>query len=343
MASPWFSRTGATCLRRVRSALTPAATARPGAKGTIRRCCRGRTATISTCSRIMRSATPSSCSSRPSSSASTRSAKLRPRPSSRAARSTASASASGSTIRSSPRRSGRHHQFAARPIIRGRVFRRRSVRRSARAISPTSPTARSACRSRDSSWISACATNLPQRDTYRAVVGLRGTFNDDWTYEISANYGRDNEATTILGNVDIARLLFAMDAGRNPATGQIQCRAQFDPTAQIDVIGDATKLAGDIAACVPYNPIGSGTNNEAARQYIVRDTISHAHLDQLVLSAFMSGDFEPVVQLAGRPGRVRDRRRISAGEIVLPGRSVHRAAGSPSTTPCRPSARLRSR
>ena len=94
-----------------------------------------------------------------------------------------------------------------------------------------------------------------RRDTYRAVVGVRGTFNDDWTYEISANYGRDNEATTVLGNVDLQRLLFSLDAGRNPATGQIQCRAQFDPTAQIDLIGDPTKLAGDIAACVPYNPI----------------------------------------------------------------------------------------
>jgi outer membrane receptor protein involved in Fe transport len=139
------------------------------------------------------------------------------------------------------------------------------------------------------------------RDTYRAVAGLRGTFNDDWTYEISANYGRDNEDTTVLGNVDIARLLFALDAGRNPATGQIQCRAQFDPTAQIDVIGDPTKLAQDIAACVPYNAVGGGANNEAARQYIVRDTISRAHLDQLVLSAFMSGDSSQWFSLPGGP------------------------------------------
>src|SRR5207253_2111530 len=104
-----------------------------------------------------------------------------------------------------------------------------------------------------------------QRDTYRVVAGLRGTFNDDWSYEISANYGRVNEATTVLGNVDLQRLLLAMDAGRNPTTGAIQCRSQFDPTAQIDYDGDATKLAGDIAACVPYNAIGAGTNNEAAR------------------------------------------------------------------------------
>jgi outer membrane receptor protein involved in Fe transport len=139
-----------------------------------------------------------------------------------------------------------------------------------------------------------------RRETYRGVIGLRGTFNDDWTYEISANYGRVNEDTTVLGNVDIARLLFALDAGRNPATGQIQCRAQFVPAAQIDIIGDAAKLASDIAACVPYNPIGSH-DNEAARQYIVNDTVSRAHLDQLVFNAFVSGDTSQWFSLPGGP------------------------------------------
>lgn len=143
-----------------------------------------------------------------------------------------------------------------------------------------------------------------RRETYRGVVGLRGTFNDDWSYEISANYGRVNEETTVLGNVDIARLLFAMDAGidpLNPGAG-IQCRAKFVPAAQIDVIGDAAKLAADIAACVPYDPIGR-RNNAAARAYIVNDTVSRATLDQLVFSAFASGDTSEWFSLPGGPVR----------------------------------------
>ena len=139
-----------------------------------------------------------------------------------------------------------------------------------------------------------------RRETWRGVVGLRGSFNEDWTYEVSANYGRVNEDTTILGNVDIARLLFALDAGRDPATGQIRCRAQFVPAAQIDVIGDPAKLAADIAACVPYNPIGR-TDNSAARAYITRDTVSHATLDQLVFNAFISGDSSQWFSLPGGP------------------------------------------
>ncbi|HEY5721997.1 MAG TPA: TonB-dependent receptor [Allosphingosinicella sp.] len=142
------------------------------------------------------------------------------------------------------------------------------------------------------------------RETWRVVGGLRGTFNDDWSYEVSANYGKVTEDTTVLGNVDIARLLFAMDVGVNPANGQIQCRAQFDPAAQIDVIGDAAKLAEDIAACVPYNPIGyNPAGNAAARDYITRDTVSHATLDQLVFSAFMSGDTSEWFELPGGPVR----------------------------------------
>jgi outer membrane receptor protein involved in Fe transport len=143
-----------------------------------------------------------------------------------------------------------------------------------------------------------------RRETYRGVVGLRGTFNDDWSYEISANYGRVNEETTVLGNVDIARLLFAMDAGidpLNPGAG-IQCRAKFLASAQIDVIGDPAKLASDIAACVPYDPIGR-RDNSAARAYIVHDTTSRATLDQLVFSAFASGDTSEWFTLPGGPVR----------------------------------------
>jgi outer membrane receptor protein involved in Fe transport len=91
-----------------------------------------------------------------------------------------------------------------------------------------------------------------------------------------------------------------MDSGRNPATGQIQCRSQFDPAARIDIIGDAAKLASDIAACVPYNPIGS-QGNEAARQYIVHDSVSHARLEQLVFTAFVSGDSSQWLNLPGGP------------------------------------------
>jgi len=142
-----------------------------------------------------------------------------------------------------------------------------------------------------------------RRETWRGVVGVRGTFNDDWNYEVSANYGRVVEDTTILGNVDLARLLLAMDAARAVPGGPIVCRSSFDPAARIDTFGfGPERLAADVAACVPYDPFGR-RDNSAARNYITRDTTSHATLDQLVLSAFASGDTSEWFELPGGPIR----------------------------------------
>jgi outer membrane receptor protein involved in Fe transport len=139
-----------------------------------------------------------------------------------------------------------------------------------------------------------------RRDTYRVVAGVRGTFNTDWSYELSANYGKVTEDTTILGNIDVARFLFALDSGRDPATGQITCRAKFDPAARVDPFGfGADKLAADIAACTPYDPFGQKGDNAAAKNYIVRDTVSRATLSQFVLNAFVSGNTGKFLNLPG--------------------------------------------
>ncbi len=146
------------------------------------------------------------------------------------------------------------------------------------------------------------------RETYRFVAGLRGTFNDDWSYEVSGTYGRTNEKITILGNVNQQRLLLAFDAGFNPATGRIQCRSQFVPGAggipadTADLPAAQAALAADIAACVPYNPFG-GADNSAARDYIVTNSGSRGHLEQIVLNAFMSGDTSQWFELPGGPVR----------------------------------------
>jgi outer membrane receptor protein involved in Fe transport len=150
-----------------------------------------------------------------------------------------------------------------------------------------------------------------QRDTYRVVGGLRGTFNDDWSYEVSANYGKFKEHTTTFGYVDRQRFVLALDAGRNPVTGQIQCRAQFDPASAnaftqglpaSTVAANQAKLAADIAACVPYNPIG-GADNSASAKFFTYNATHAAGEDQLVLSGFVSGDTSQFFNLWGGPVR----------------------------------------
>jgi outer membrane receptor protein involved in Fe transport len=145
------------------------------------------------------------------------------------------------------------------------------------------------------------------RDTYRAVAGVRGTFNDDWSYEVSANYGQVNEKTTVLGNINQQRFLLSLDAGIDPAnpSAGIQCRSKFDaaaknPFANIPNNAGAGTIAADIAACVPYNPFGVA-NNSAARNYIVQDTTATSWIKQQVLSAFVTGDTSGFFNLPGGP------------------------------------------
>jgi outer membrane receptor protein involved in Fe transport len=153
------------------------------------------------------------------------------------------------------------------------------------------------------------------RDTFRIVGGLRGTFNDDWSYEISANYGRFEEDTVIQGAFDRQRFVLAMDAGRNPVTGQIQCRAQFDPASAIAFDrapygggtrtnpSQVTRLAADIAACIPYNPFGAGQGNQASIDYFTREVLAGGWIEQFVLSGFVSGDSSQLFELPGGPVR----------------------------------------
>ncbi|UYY60167.1 TonB-dependent receptor domain-containing protein [Sphingomonas sp. S2-65] len=153
-----------------------------------------------------------------------------------------------------------------------------------------------------------------RRDTYRIVGGVRGTFNEDWGYEVSLNYGKFEQTVDTNGYVDRQRFMLALDAGRNPVTGAIQCRSQFDPAAAVAFDsgafqtgsagrtspGQPGRLASDVAACVAYNPFGNA-NNQAAVNYFTRSIHTDASLEQFVASAFVSGDLSQLFELPGGP------------------------------------------
>lgn len=144
-----------------------------------------------------------------------------------------------------------------------------------------------------------------RRNTYRVVGGLRGTFNDDWRYEVSVNYGRFEETTDMRGFVDKQRFYLSLDSGRATANSPIQCRSQFDPASANGLAGNtaaAAKLAADIAACVPYNPFGS-SDNSAAVNYFKANIINRARLEQFDVLSFVAGDSSQLFSLPGGPLR----------------------------------------
>lgn len=144
------------------------------------------------------------------------------------------------------------------------------------------------------------------RETYRGVLGVRGTFNTDWRYELSANYGEFTERNRIGGNLNVQRFLLANDAVRDPATGSIVCRSQIDPAARIPYNGDpdatraAALLAADVAACVPVNVFG-GQFTDAQRAYLLQDTEARGKITQFDVTGFVAGDLGGLFELPGGP------------------------------------------
>jgi outer membrane receptor protein involved in Fe transport len=132
-----------------------------------------------------------------------------------------------------------------------------------------------------------------ERETYRIVLGVQGDFASTWNYETSVNYGKFEEDTKVLGNLNQQRFLLAIDSARD-ANGNIVCRSQVDPNAALPLsdgipLGVAN-LANDVAACVPLNPFGQGNITPAMRNYLLSNTTSVAEIEQLVVAASVSGD-----------------------------------------------------
>ncbi|MDQ8756229.1 TonB-dependent receptor [Sphingosinicella sp. LHD-64] len=146
-----------------------------------------------------------------------------------------------------------------------------------------------------------------RRDTHRVVVGARGDIDQDWSYEISANYADLASRARIIGNVNVQRYLLALDSVRDPSSGEIVCRARIDPAARIALEGATdpsyaqARLAQDVAACVPLNPFGEGNISDAAADYILEDTSTRFHITQFVANAFVSGDLGRWFELPGGP------------------------------------------
>jgi outer membrane receptor protein involved in Fe transport len=149
------------------------------------------------------------------------------------------------------------------------------------------------------------------RETSRVVLGVGGRFADEWSYEVAVNYGKFEEETEVLGNLNTQRFLLAMDATRD-ASGNIVCRSRIDPSAAIGLDAQLlpspaafefaqSRLAQDVAACVPMNPFGQGGITPQMRNYLVQDTTSVAEISQLVTSATISGSSKQWFELPAGP------------------------------------------
>jgi outer membrane receptor protein involved in Fe transport len=137
-------------------------------------------------------------------------------------------------------------------------------------------------------------------------VGVEGSFDlDDNTFNYAAGYSIGNteiysDEPGIIG----ARYAAALDVGINPATGEIDCRMNYDPArdpALYDYVygppsffyGDTLygpSILGSIGDCRPLNVMGRGAPSQEAKDYIGTSLRTNAFIEQEVTYGTLSGD-----------------------------------------------------
>lgn len=151
--------------------------------------------------------------------------------------------------------------------------------------------------------------NKNTRNTYRIVAGFEGEFENGWTYEFSANYGKFEQKNEDRNRVIVDRWFAAIDAVTDPNTGEIICRSDIDPTAppttpfNIPLFepGFFTFNPGD-GSCAPADILGGrGGISQEAIDFITTTTVNNFELEQAVFSAVVAGDTSDYLEAPGGP------------------------------------------
>ena len=146
-----------------------------------------------------------------------------------------------------------------------------------------------------------------ERETYRFVGGVDGTFDNGWEFELSANYGRFEQTNTEAAAVIMDRFFAAIDVTTD-ASGNPICRSDIDPTPPATTPfgipagspGFFTFNPGD-GSCRPLNIFGAAQGGFSDEAFdFVTDTIeSEFEQEQFVLSGFIAGNTEEWLNLPG--------------------------------------------
>ena len=162
--------------------------------------------------------------------------------------------------------------------------------------------------SRDTLDLAALPSPVADRSTLRVVGGFTGEierFGFDW--EVSYNYGRTDADVTNQKTRIEDRFFAAIDAVRDPDTGEIVCRSSIDPDADIPgpdfpaIDGDYETFDPGDGQCVPINIFGQNAITEEAAAFSFLPTVSTNEVVQQVFLATLSGDSEAFFTLPAGP------------------------------------------
>lgn len=143
-----------------------------------------------------------------------------------------------------------------------------------------------------------------RRQTFQGVGGVRGDVSDSFHYEAYYSYGKTTVRSRYLADVYNDRFFAAVDAVRDPATGNVTCRVNVDPTWEPDQ-PFSSRTATPVTTfspgqCQPLN-LFSKTQSAGALAFITAPTTDRSSIEQQVASASISGDFRELFSLPGGP------------------------------------------
>lgn len=113
-----------------------------------------------------------------------------------------------------------------------------------------------------------------EHNSHRAVLGLRGEINDQWTYDVYFNVAQVNFSETYFNDFSKSRLAKALDVVTD-ANGNAVCRSATD---------------GTDPGCVPYNLFTEGAIDQAQIDYLTLPLFSRGTTGLTEFTGYVLGD-----------------------------------------------------
>lgn len=145
-----------------------------------------------------------------------------------------------------------------------------------------------------------------KRETYRAVVGIEGDFNEDWRYEVFANYGKFKAYGLNQNNLLLFDQNFAPDGFLLAVQGVVAPTGFAGTNFVTNSAGERIICAVNAVTntrpdCVPLDVFGNKTHDPRALAFIHRDGETREQAEQLNAGFFVNGDLSQLFELPGGP------------------------------------------
>lgn len=111
--------------------------------------------------------------------------------------------------------------------------------------------------------------------SFRGVIGARGIIDENWNYDVFANYGSVTFSQLFKNDLSTTAITRALNVVTDPNTGDPVCQSVLD---------------GSDPNCVPYNIFTTGGVTQAALNYISLPLVSKGSTVTKQISGYLAGD-----------------------------------------------------